>query len=132
MLAYVIVSKSNQGESDILGVFTEQDKAKLYWREYIAENPEAECWIEPHDADIWMHETKHDLKIVHKSMVNKTTGIMSHVICFSGEELPAESVEEGQGWYTIRQVLDTLDEEEGKEKNLQLLETYMQKKKEQR
>lgn len=127
MMVYVIVNKSDNGDCDVLGVFTEQEKAGMHWKEYMAENPEAECWIEAHNADVWLHETQNEYKIVHKTMVSKTTGMMSHVISLSGELFPTEFVEEGQGWYTIRQVLDTFDEEEGKKRNLQLLEECMKK-----
>jgi len=129
MLVYVIMSRTKENMCDVLGVFTMQEQARRHWGEYTAENPDAECWIETHDADVWLHETKNEYKIIHKSMVSKTTGIMSHVISFSGEPCPAGFVEEGQGWYTIRQALDTLDEEEGKAKNLQLLDAYLHEKK---
>ena len=128
MQVYIIMNQSGPETCDVLGVFTEYEKAKLHWGEYVVEHPEAECWIEPHDTDVWLHETRRDYKIIHKTMVNKTTGVMSHVISVSSKELLTLPVEEGQGWYVIRQEINTFDVEEGRKKNLQLLKEYKKEK----
>lgn len=128
MQVYIIMNQSDPETCDVLGVFTEYEKAKLHWGEYVAEHPGTECWVESHDADVWLYETQNNYKIIHKTMVSKTTGMMSHVISVSSEELLTEPVEEGQGWYTVRQVIDTFDADEGKKKNLQLLEEYRKEK----
>lgn len=128
MQVYIIMNQLDAESCDILGVFTEYEKAKLHWGEYVAEHPDAKCWVESHDENVWLYGTKNNCKIIHKTMVSKTTGIMSHVVSVSAEELTVEPVEEGEGWYTIRQVIDTFDEEEGKKKNLRLLEEYKKEK----
>lgn len=128
MLIYVIMNKVDTGICDILGVFTEYELAKLHWSEYVAENPAAQCWIETHDADVWLHEAQQEYKIIHKTMVSKNMGMVSHTVSVSTEELPISLVEEGQGWYTIRQAIDTFDEAEGKARNLQQLNAYLHKK----
>lgn len=128
MQVYIIMNQVDAKLCDILGVFTEQERAKLHWSEYVAENPDAQCWIETHDADVWLHEAQKEYRIIHKTMVSKNMGMVSHTVSVSTEELPISLVEEGQGWYIVRQELNSLDEEDGKKKNLQLLEEYKKEK----
>ena len=128
MQVHIIMNLLDAETCDILGVFTEQEQAKLHWSEYVAENPTAQCWIETHDADVWLHEAQREYKIIHKTMVSKNMGMVSHTVSVSTEKLPISLVEEGEGWYVICQEMSTFDEEDGKKKNLQLLEKYKKEK----
>jgi len=124
MQVYIIMNQLDAEACDILGVFTEYEQAKRHWSEYVAENPAVQCWIETHDADVWLHEAQQEYRIIHKTMVSKNMGMISHTVSVSAEEMPVSMVEEGQGWYVVCQEISTFDEEEGRKKNLQLLETY--------
>ena len=125
MLVHIIRCKNEEGDNDILGVFTEAEyeMARIRMAEYAAENPDYDCWIEQFDADKWIHETEYQYKMYHRTMVSKKTSMMSHVYFFTKEELPLFI--DGEGWYIIQQEFLSFDEEEGKRKNLQILQEYL-------
>ena len=127
MLIHIIRCKNAEGENDILGVFTEAEyeMARIRLGEYAAENPDYECWMEQFDADKWIHETEQECqyKMYHRTMVSKSINMMSHVYFFTKEELP--TIIDGEGWYIIQQEFLSFDEEEGKRKNLQMLQEYL-------
>lgn len=124
MLVYIIVNENEAGERNVLGAFTEEEKALTHRGQYAAEYPAEECWIETFDTEEWAHEMENEYKVIHRTMVSKTTSMSTHVIFFSKEELPL--IEEGQEWYTVQQENKSFDEKEGKESNLRLLRAYLQ------
>ena len=66
--------------------------------------------------------------MVHRTMVSKTTNMTSHVIVFTKEEVPL--LVDGEAWYTIQQENRSFNREEGLERNLRLLQVYLQGKRE--
>ena len=127
MLVYIIVNETEFGEKNVLGAFTDSEKASMKARAYGAEHPEEECWIETFDTDTWPYEGENEYKVVHRTRLGKSTGLMSHVIVLTKE--PVAPVEEGVEWYTIQQVNLSFDKEEGLERNKLLLKAYLEEKK---
>lgn len=126
MIVYVIVNENKSGEQNVLGAFTEEEKARIKAEEYQLDYEEEECWIERIDTEEWPYEQETEYKIVHRTMVSKTTGMKSHVIVFLKEEVPL--LTDGQEWYTIQQENASFDEAEGLERNMKLLQVYLQGK----
>lgn len=126
MVVYVAVNETEDGETTVLGAFTARELAMQKTREYAAENPEDECWIETFDTEKWQHETETKYWMVHRTRVSKTMDLTSHVIVFTKDEVIP--VEETQGWYVVQSILYSFDREEGLKQNMQILEEYLEQK----
>lgn len=126
MLIHIIVNENETGERNVLGAFTNHETAVIKAEEYSLENPAEECWIESFDTEEWPYEAA-EYKMIHRTMIGKTTNLTSHVIVFTKEEVPL--LEEGEEWYIIQQENTSFDREEGLERNRRLLQVYLQGKK---
>lgn len=126
MLVYIAVNEIRPGERNILGAFTEEQVAWQKLGEYAAENPEEDCAIETVDTEVWLHDTGGKYRPVHRTMVHKRNGMKSHVIEFLDREEPI--VAETEDWYIVCRQDNSFDREEGMQKNLEILEPYLEEK----
>lgn len=66
---------------------------------------------------------KEEYRLIHRTRVNKTVGIKTHVIILSEEVPPL--VEETEDWYIICREDTSFDKEKGLEENLREPERYL-------
>ncbi|MBQ8314201.1 MAG: hypothetical protein IJX95_00475 [Lachnospiraceae bacterium] len=123
MIVYVAVNENEEGETTVLGAFTERELAMRKTSEYAAGNPEEECWIESFDTERWQNDPEGEYRMVHRTRVSKTMDLTSHVIVFTKDEVIP--VEEMEGWYVVQSMNHSFDREDGLKQNLELLKEYL-------